>query len=397
MLFLVQDGITNGAIYALLGLALVLVFAVTRVILIPQGEFVTYGALTYASLAAGQMPGTAKLALALGIGAFVFDLFVARKALHGRLIVRSLVTNVVLPAIVLALTIYFAAQKPPVAVCIALSLVIVAMIGLYLYRIAFQPLAHTSVLVLLIASVGVHLALQGLGLLFFGAEGQRGPAVLSGAFTAGALRFTGQSITVYGITIAFIVGLWLFFGLTLYGKALRATAVNRLGARLAGIRTTLSGQIAFLLASVIGALSGIMIVPITTLYYDSGLPDRPEGLRRRDHRRPRQLSAHRRRGAGRRHRRGVLVLLRLQLQGSDRLHAADPRAAAALARRARGRGREGLTRRCRAGFPSSSSRSSWRRSRSSRACRRSGSCCSTISALPPWSRWASCCSPASAA
>jgi branched-chain amino acid transport system permease protein len=166
--------------------------------------------------------------------------------------------------------VYFAAQKPPVAICIALSLVIVAMIGLYLYRIAFQPLAHTSVLVLLIASVGVHLALQGLGLLFFGAEGQRGPAVLAGAFTAGALRFTGQSLTVYGITVAFIVGLWLFFGLTLYGKALRATAVNRLGARLAGIRTTLSGQIAFLLASVIGALSGIMIVPITTLYYDSG-------------------------------------------------------------------------------------------------------------------------------
>ncbi|MGL9620563.1 branched-chain amino acid ABC transporter permease [Bradyrhizobium sp. U531] len=270
MLFLLQDGITNGAIYALLGLALVLVFAVTRVILIPQGEFVTYGALTYASLAAGQMPGTAKLALALGIGAFAFDLFVARKALHGRLVLRSLVTNVVLPAIVLALTVYFAAQKPPVAVSIALSLVIVAMIGLYLYRVAFQPLAHTSVLVLLIASVGVHLALQGLGLLFFGAEGQRGPAVLSGAFTAGALRFTGQSITVYAITVAFIVGLWLFFGLTLYGKALRATAVNRLGARLVGIRTTLSGQIAFLLASVIGALSGIMIVPITTLYYDSG-------------------------------------------------------------------------------------------------------------------------------
>lgn len=270
MLFLVQDGITNGAIYALLGLALVLVFAVTRVILIPQGEFVTYGALTYASLAAGQMPGTAKLALALGIGAFGFDLFVARRALDARLIVRSCITNVVLPAIVLALTVYFAAQKPPVAVSIALSLVIVAMIGLYLYRVAFQPLAHTSVLVLLIASVGVHLALQGLGLLFFGAEGQRGPAVLSGAFTAGALRFTGQSLTVYAITIAFIVALWLFFGLTLYGKALRATAVNRLGARLAGIRTTLSGQIAFLLASVIGALSGIMIVPITTLYYDSG-------------------------------------------------------------------------------------------------------------------------------
>jgi branched-chain amino acid transport system permease protein len=56
----------------------------------------------------------------------------------------------------------------------------------------------------------------------------------------------------------------------LYGKALRATAVNRIGARLAGIRTSLSGQIAFLFASVIGALSGILIVPIATLYYDTG-------------------------------------------------------------------------------------------------------------------------------
>jgi len=270
MLFLLQDGITNGAIYALLGLALVLVFAVTRVILIPQGEFVTYGALTYASLAAGQMPGTAKLALALGIGAFAFDLFTARKALHARLVLRSFIANIVLPAIVLALTIYFAAQKPPVAVCIALSLVIVAMIGLYLYRIAFQPLAHTSVLVLLIASVGCHLALQGLGLLFFGAEGQRGPRLLDASATLGPLRFTGQGLAVYGITIAFITALWLFFGLTLYGKALSATAVNRLGARLVGIRTTLSGQIAFLLASTIGALSGILIVPITTLYYDTG-------------------------------------------------------------------------------------------------------------------------------
>ena len=46
--------------------------------------------------------------------------------------------------------------------------------------------------------------------------------------------------------------------------------MNRLGARLVGIRTALSGQIAFLLAAVIGATSGILIVPITTLYYDTG-------------------------------------------------------------------------------------------------------------------------------
>jgi len=270
MLFLVQDGITNGAIYALLGLALVLVFAVTRVILIPQGEFVTYGALTYATLSAGQMPGTARLAMAMGVVAFGLDLFAGRRSLHLRLVGRAFAIDIILPVAILALTYWFAGQKNPIAINIALSLLIVAAIGLFLYRIAFQPLAHTSVLVLLIASVGCHLALQGFGLVFFGAEGQRGPTISDAAFTAGPLRFTGQSIAVYAITIALIVGLWLFFGFTLYGKALRATAVNRMGARLVGIRTTLSGQIAFLLASVIGAISGILIVPITTLYYDTG-------------------------------------------------------------------------------------------------------------------------------
>ena len=206
----------------------------------------------------------------MGIGAFAFDLFVARKALHGRLVARSLVANIVLPAIVLALTIYFAGPEAA---------------GRGLHRAVAGdrrddrpvPLPHR------VPAAGAHLragAADRLGGRPPRAAGP-GPAVLRRRrparacravrrFTAGALRFTGQSITVYGITVAFIVGLWLFFGLTLYGKALRATAVNRLGARLAGIRTTLSGQIAFLLASVIGALSGIMIVPITTLYYDSG-------------------------------------------------------------------------------------------------------------------------------
>ena len=270
MLFLLQDGITNGAIYALLGLALVLVFAVTRVILIPQGEFVTYGALTYATLASGQVPGTARLAVAMGILALGFDLYAGRRSLRPAWIGRALATNILLPAAILVLTSSLADRQTPVAIDIALSLLIVGTIGLFLYRIAFAPIAHTSVLVLLIAAVGCHLALQGIGLVFFGAEGQRGPALSNAAFTIDPLRFTGQSIAVYAVTLALIAVLWLFFGFTLYGKALRATAVNRLGARLVGIRTGLSGQIAFLLAAVIGAISGILIVPITTLYYDTG-------------------------------------------------------------------------------------------------------------------------------
>lgn len=270
LLFLAQDGITNGAVYALLGFGLVLVFAVTRVILIPQGEFITFGALTYAALSAGKAPGTARLALALGVVAFCMDVYAARHHVSLRRLARAAALDLVLPAIILVVALSTAGRVASVPVNFALSLVIVAPIGLYLYRIAYQPIAHASVLVLLIASVGVHLAMQGLGLVFFGAEGLRAPPISDAAFSLGPLRITGQNLAVYGIAIALIVALWLFFGHTLYGKALRATAVNRLGARLIGIRTTLSGQIAFLLAAVIGAISGILIVPMTTIYYDSG-------------------------------------------------------------------------------------------------------------------------------
>ena len=69
---LTLDGLTNGAIYALLGMGIVLVFTVTRVIFIPQGEFVAYGALTLAIFQTGKVPGTVWLLLILaGVAALM--------------------------------------------------------------------------------------------------------------------------------------------------------------------------------------------------------------------------------------------------------------------------------------------------------------------------------------
>src|SRR3546814_10594650 len=74
VLILLQDGVLNGAIYALLGLALVLVFVVTRVIFIPQGEFVAFGALTLAFMVNGKIPGTVNLLLIMGALVFLVEL-----------------------------------------------------------------------------------------------------------------------------------------------------------------------------------------------------------------------------------------------------------------------------------------------------------------------------------
>lgn len=264
-LILAQDGIVNGAIYALLALSLVLVFAVTRVILIPQGELVAYGALTYAALNEGRLPGSLWLLGGLGIAAFVVS------TLRDRRISLGLVAEtLVLPALVIALTRWLAPEKPPLAVQALLSIAIVAPMALYIYRLAFEALAEASVLVLLIAAVGVHLALAGLGLVVFGAEGFRATPFWDASFDAGPLTISGQSIWVVGSTLVLMAALFVFFEFTLAGKALRATAVNRVGARLVGIGTALSGRVAFGLAGFIGALSGLLVASLTTIYYDSG-------------------------------------------------------------------------------------------------------------------------------
>lgn len=269
-LILIQDGLINGAIYGLVALSLVLVFTVTRVILLPQGEFVTYGALTFAALELGQVPGTAWLLVGLGVLACASGLWDLRRNLASRRLVVLLAETVALPLAVLLLARALAPHKPGLFVEMLLALAIVTPMGSYIYRIAFKPLAEASVLVLLIAAVGVHFAMTGLGLVFFGAEGSRTSGLSSAILNLGPVTVSGQSLWVFGVTLALMAGLYALFGFTLLGKSLRATAVNRLGARLVGIAPSVSGRIAFTLAAFVGALSGLLIAPITTVYYDTG-------------------------------------------------------------------------------------------------------------------------------
>lgn len=270
-LLLGQDGITNGAIYALLSLALVLVFAVTRVIFIPQGEFVAFGALTLASFQAGKVPGTLWLLIGAGVAVSVVEISaVIGRSNQRQRIYRVLSWNLLYPAAVAILIHLIKLGELPLAAQIVLALALVVPLGPMTYRLAFQPLAEASVLVLLIVSVGVHFALVGLGLLFFGAEGSRTPAFSDGSLVIGPLTVGAQTLWVLGSSLTLIVVLAFFFDRTIYGKALRATAMNRTGARLMGISTVMAGKLSFLLASLIGAFSGILIAPITTIYYDTG-------------------------------------------------------------------------------------------------------------------------------
>jgi branched-chain amino acid transport system permease protein len=269
-LLLGQDGITNGAIYALLALALVLAFAVTRVIFIPQGEFVAYGALTLVALQGGRVPGTVWLLLVAGVLVALIEAVTAFRTHQWRRFGWVALWNLAYPLGMWALLSALPATDWPMPLQILLALAIVVPLGPMVYRLAYQPIAEAPVLNLLIVSVAVHVVMLGLGLLMFGAEGSRTPPFSEGNLQFGALSASAQSLWVIGCSLGLIALLYFLFERTVYGKALRATAVNRRGAKLMGIPTEFAGRLSFFLCALIGAFSGILIAPITTIYYDTG-------------------------------------------------------------------------------------------------------------------------------
>jgi branched-chain amino acid transport system permease protein len=267
---LAQDGLTNGAIYALLALVLVMVFSVTRIILIPQGEIVSYAALTLATLQAHRLPGTVYLLLAGGLIVAAKDVWFYLRGNRSLQRLRSALVYAVVPILIGLLVWRVDVLGLPDWVAVPVTLLVVVPLGPILYRVVFEPIAGASVLVLLITSVAIHLALVGFGLLFFGPEGVRTTPLVAGRASVAGFMLSGQTGFVLATAAALIVLLFLFFGFTLPGKALRATTFNRTGARLVGIDPARAGTLAFLFAALIGGISGILISSVTTIYYDTG-------------------------------------------------------------------------------------------------------------------------------
>lgn len=271
LLFLVQDGLTTGLVYALLALALVMVFLVTRILFIPQGELVIFAALSLAMLEQGAAPATAWLSAGLGALCAGLDVFGGCRKGRMRSALPMALAKFVVPLAVLAFILMTVGTPQPQWIRILVTVLVVAPLGPFLYQLVFVPIARESVLVLMIVAMALHIAMTGLGLQFFGPEGWRTAAIFGGTLSVGSLIVPGQAFAVLGIAVAVAGALYWFFDRTLTGKALRATAINQRGAEIVGIDPMRAGEIAFLISGVLAALSGIAVSPLMTLYYDSGL------------------------------------------------------------------------------------------------------------------------------
>lgn len=268
-LILGQDGITSGAIYALLALCILLVFTVTRILLIPLGEFTVYGALTLAAIQSGTPSLVVWLVVALFVINTALDLY-ARKKHNTTFNTKWCILSAIYIGVLTIAMYSLPLASMPMLLQILLTLAVITPLGPQMYRTFFQPLIAAKPLVLLIVSIAVHVALVGIGLLIFGPNGAQTLPFSTASFEVGGLVVNSQTLVILAAFVVMIVALWYFFEKTLYGKALHATAVNRVGAQLMGISPIFAGKITFALAAFIGALAGVLIAPITTLYYDSG-------------------------------------------------------------------------------------------------------------------------------
>jgi branched-chain amino acid transport system permease protein len=264
------DGIASGAIYVLIGIGFVLIFTVTRVIFVPFGDIAAFTALTLASLETRHVPGTVGVVAGLAVIASAMDAVAKLNAGEAKLVPKSLLFYLLLPLVPVAIVWMSAETQLPMALRIILSIALILPIAPLLDRVAFRPIADASVLLLLTVSVALHFGLVGLGLLFFGAEGVRTQPLADVRFEMLGTVISMQTVFVVAAAFLFSALLYAFFDYTITGKALRATAINRTGARLVGIRPAAAGTVAYLLGSALAGISGILISPVTTIFYDSG-------------------------------------------------------------------------------------------------------------------------------
>lgn len=209
------SGLTVGATYALAALGFTLIYNASNVINFAQGEFIMLGGM---------------------------------------------------------LAVLFTHSGLPLPVALILAILIPAVVGALLEKLAIEPVKGAETVTLIIITIGASLVIRGFVQVWLG-KGTHSLPAFSGDAPIEILGATllPQSLWVLGVTELVVVALWFFFNRTLQGKAMLATSFNRLAAELVGINTNWVLFMSFAMSAALGALGGILVTPITLTSYDVGI------------------------------------------------------------------------------------------------------------------------------
>jgi branched-chain amino acid transport system permease protein len=209
----IVSGLATGAIFGSLALALVLIYRATHVVNFAQGEMAMF--TTYVAWA---------------------------------LIDKGLPYW---PAFVLTLAIAFAG-------------------GVTIERTLIRPVSRASVLAIVIVTIGLLIALNGLAGWIWGAEVKSFPSPFPNrTIDVGGVAISTRDIGTFAVCFATVIALWAFFRFTALGLAMRAVAINQTASRLMGVRVGWMLALGWGLAAVLGAVAGMMAAP--TVFLDPNM------------------------------------------------------------------------------------------------------------------------------
>jgi branched-chain amino acid transport system permease protein len=134
-----------------------------------------------------------------------------------------------------------------------------AALGMTIERLAYRPLRNAPTLNVLITAIGVSLLLQYSGQVFFGAAPRTFPPVLpSRNFEIGTLTLSSNQLVVIGVAIALVVALQFIVFRTKMGTAMRAVSLNPKAAQLVGVNNNVVITFTFALGSALAGAGGIL-------------------------------------------------------------------------------------------------------------------------------------------
>lgn len=266
-LFLGLDGVTNGAVYALVALSLVLVYTTTRVVNVAQGDYLTFGALSFASFASGSLTPLVYLVLGVGVVTTIIDM--RRAAVYKRSPLGPLLRYLMAGGVLFAL-VTVASRTQSMVLQMLAALMLVAAMGPLIYQLTVEPKPGNPPIVLLTCSVGVTLILHPLGLLIWGSDSRTVAPLSDARIDLAGVDLAMQSVYILSAAVVMTVALFVFFRHSLYGKALRAASVNREGALYCGVPVGTVGRLSYFIAAAMSALSGMLLAPLVTANYEMG-------------------------------------------------------------------------------------------------------------------------------
>jgi branched-chain amino acid transport system permease protein len=160
---------------------------------------------------------------------------------------------------------YYVGQKVPEntvgggLVVLFAAMIGCAALGMLIERLAYRPLRGAATLNVLITAIGVSLLLEYSGQVFFGATPRTFPAVFpSTNFNFGALVISSNQVIVIVVTALLIVGLQPIVYRTKIGTAMRAVSLNPKAAQLVGVNNNVVISFTFGLGSALAGAGGIL-------------------------------------------------------------------------------------------------------------------------------------------